>query len=177
MVDDFASSMERLFLSLIDSHASLRTHSFCPSFHLSENALTAKRRRRKIETQISSLRKLRKQISDSLLNELRISRKLACAVINKSQTDYLNLSLCLVTPNSKAFWETANSIFHRSPPLPSRTFAEYDLLVDNFSTFFKTKIDVIYKSLPPLIFGLLQLKMNNQIFHFFHFLLLMKSSS
>ena len=151
-VDDFVSSMDKLFLSLMDSHAPLRSHTFRPSlhshFHLSENALSTKRRRRKIERQISSLRKLCVQVPDDLLQEFRISRKLARAGINKSRADYLNLSLSLATPNSKVFWKTANSVLHRSPPLPPRTSAEYDLFVDNFSTFFKTKIDLIHNSLP-----------------------------
>ena len=139
--------MNKLFLSLMDSHASLRSHTFRPSlyshFHLSE-----KRRRRKIERQISSLRKLCVQVPDDLLQKFRISRKLAHAAINKSRADYLNLSLSSATPNSKAFWKTANSVLHRSPPPLPRTSAEYDLFVDNFSTFFKTKIDLIHNSLP-----------------------------
>ena len=85
------------------------------------------------------------QVPNDLLQKFRISRKLARAAINKSRADYLNLSLSSVTPNSKAFWKTANSVLHKSPP---RTSAEYDLFVDNFSTFFKTKIDLINNSLP-----------------------------
>ena len=150
-VNDFVSSMDKLFLSLMDSYAPLRSHTFRPSlhshFHLSENALSAKRRR-KIERQVSSLRKLCVQIPDDLLQKFRISRKLARAAINKSRADCLNLSLSSATPNSKAFWKTANSVFYRSPPLPPRTSAEYDLFVHNFSTFFKTKIDLIHSSLP-----------------------------
>ena len=142
--------MDKLFLSLMDSHAPLRSHTFRPSlhshFHLSENALSTKRRRRKIERQISNLRKLCVQVPDDLLQKFRIL--LARAAINKSCADYLNLSLSSATPNSKAFWKTANSVLHRSPPLPPRTPAEYDLFVDNFSTFFKTKIDLIHNSLP-----------------------------
>ena len=151
-VDEFFSSMDKLFFSLMDSHASLRSHTFRPSlhshFHLSKNALSAKRRRGKIERQISSLRKLCVQVPDDLLQKFRISRKLARAAINKSRADYLNLSLSSAKPNSKAFWKTANSVLHRSLPLPPRTLAEYDLFVDNFSTFFKTKIDLIHSSLP-----------------------------
>ena len=151
-VDDFVSSMDKLFLSLMNTHAPLRSHTFRPSlhshFHLSENALSAKRRRRKIERQLSSLRKLCVQVPDDLLQEFRISRKLARAAINKSRADYLNLSLSSATPNSKAFWKTANSILHRYPPLPPLTSAEYDLFVENFSAFFKTKIELIHSSLP-----------------------------
>ena len=143
-VDDFVSSMDKLFFSLMDSHAPLRSHTFRPSlhshFHLSENALSAKRRRRKIERQISSLRKLCVQVPDDLLQKFRISRELARAAINKSRADYLNLSLSSATPNSKAFWKTANSILHRSPPLPPRTSAEYDRFVDNFSTFTRLRL-------------------------------------
>ena len=86
MVDDFVSPIESFFLSLMNSHAPLRSHSFRPSshsrFHLSENALNAKRRKRKIERQIFSLRKLRMQVRENLLNEFRISRKLARVAIN-----------------------------------------------------------------------------------------------
>ena len=135
MIDDFFSSIDRLFVSLMDFRASLSTHFFHPSFHshfhLSENAFSAIRWRRKIERQISSLRNLRMQVSDNLLDQVRVSSKLAHATVNKSRAAYLNLSLSSVTPSSKAFQETANSMLHKSPPLPPRTFAEYDFFVDN----------------------------------------------
>ena len=139
-VDDFVSSMDKLFFSLMDSHAPLRSHTFRPSlhshFHLSENALSAKRRRRKIERQISSLRKLCVQVvPDDLLQKFRISRKFARAAINKSRADYLNLSLSSATPNSKAFWKTANSVLHRSPPLPPGLLRNMIFLLKTLALF------------------------------------------
>ena len=60
---------------------------------------------------------------------------------------FIYLLLSSVTSDSKAFRKTANSILHRSLPLFPRTSAECDLFVDNFSTFFKIKNDVILISL------------------------------
>ena len=154
-VEEFLTTMNNSFQSLIDHHVPFRTHIFRPSSHshhkLSSDAIAAKRKRRKLEKKISLLLRSSKPVPASLLVALKESRKTAHALIFKSRADYFNNMLASVKPNSKVFWKTANSILHRSPPSPPRSSSEAINLVNTFSNFFKEKIALIHKSLPTSI--------------------------
>ena len=151
-VEEFLTTMNNSFQSLIDHHAPFRTHIFCPSSHshhkLSIDAIAAERKRRKLERKISLLLRSSKPVPASLLAALKESRKTARALIFKSRADYFNSMLASVKPNSRVFWKTANSILHRSPPSPPRSSSEAINFVNTFSSFFKEKIAPIHKSLP-----------------------------
>ena len=153
-VEEFLTTMNNSFQSLIDHHAHFRTHIFRPSSHshhkLSTDAIATKRKRRKLERKISLLLRSSKPVPTSLLAALKEFRKTARALIFKSRADYFNNMLVSVKPNSKVFWKTANSILHRSPP-PPRSSSEAINLVNTFSSFFKEKIALIHKSLPTSI--------------------------
>ena len=150
-VEEFLTTMNNSFQSLIDHHASFRTHIFRLSSHshhkLSIDVIAAKRKRRKLERNISLLLRSSKPVPASLLAALKKSRKTACALIFKSRADYFKNMLASVKPNSKVFWKTANSILHRSPPSPPRSSSKAINLVNTFSSFFKKKIALIHKSL------------------------------
>ena len=154
-VEEFLTTMNNSFQSLIDHHAPFCTHIFRPSGHshhkLSTDAIAAKRKRRKLERKIFLLLRLFKFVPASLLAALKESRKTARALIFKSRADHFNSMLASVKPNSKVFWKTANSILHRSPPSPPRSSSEAINLVNTFSSFFKEKIALIHKSLPTSI--------------------------
>ena len=148
-VEEFLTTMNNFFQSLIDHHAPFRTHIFRPSSHshhkLSTDAIAAKRKRRKLERKNSLF------VPASFLAALKESRKTARALIFKSRADYFNNMLASVKLNSKVFWKTANSILHRSPPSPPRSSSETINLVNTFSSFFKEKTALIHKSLPMSI--------------------------
>ena len=154
-VEEFLTTMNNSFQSLIDHHAPFRTHLFRTSSHshhkLSTDAIAAKRKRRKLERKISLFLRSSKPVPASLLAALKESRKTARALIFKSRADYFINMLASVKPNSKVFWKTANSILHRSPPSSPRSSSEANNFVNNFSSFFKEKIAFIYKSLPTSI--------------------------
>ena len=155
-VEEFLTTMNNSFQSLIDHNAPFRTHIFRPSSHshhkLSTDAIVAKRR--KLERKISLLLRSSEPVSGSLFAALKDSRKTARALIFKSRADYFNNMLASVKPNSKVFWKTANSILHRSPASPPRSSSEAINLVNTFSSFFKEKIALTHKSLPTSIFPL-----------------------
>ena len=152
-VEEFLTTMNNSFQSLIDHHAPFRTHIFHSSSHshrkLSTDAIAAKRKRRKLERKISLLLRSSKPVPASLLAALKESRKTARALIFKSRADYFKNML--VKPNSKIFWKTANSILHGTPPSPPRSSSEAINLVNTFSSFFKEKIALIHKFLPTSI--------------------------
>ena len=153
-VEEFLTTMNNSFQSLIDHHAPFCTHIFYPSSHshhkLSTDAIAAKRKRRKLEGKISLLLRSSKPVPARLLAALKESRKTAHALIFKSRADFNNM-LASVKPNSKVFWKTANSILHRSPPSPPRSSSEAINLVNTFSSFFKERIALIHKFLPTSI--------------------------
>ena len=154
-VEEFLTTMNNSFQSLIDHHASFRTHIFRPSSHshhkLSSDTIAAKKKRRKHKRKISLLLRSSKPVPASLLAALKESRKTARALIFKSRADYFNNMLASVKPNSEVFWKTANSIPHRSPPSSPRSSSKAINLVNTFSSFFKEKIALIHKSLPTSI--------------------------
>ena len=154
-VEEFLTTMNNSFQSLIDHHAPFRTHIIRPSSHshhkLSTDAIAAKRKRRKFEGKIFLSSRSSKPVPASLFAALKESRKTARALIFKSRTDYFNNMLASVKPNSKVFWKTANSILHRFLPSPLRSSSEAINLMNTFSNFFKEKIALIHKSLPTSI--------------------------
>ena len=154
-VEEFLTTMNNSFQSLIDRHAPFRTHIFHPSSHfhhkLSTDEIAAKRKRRKLERKISLLLRSSKPVPACLLAALKESRKTARALIFKTRADYFYNMLASVKPNSKVFWKTANSILHRPPSSPPRSSSEAINLVNTFSSFFKEKIAFIQKSLPTSI--------------------------
>ena len=111
-VEEFLTTMNNSFQSLIDYHAPFRTHIFRPSSHshhkLSTDAIAAKKKRRKLERKISLLLRSSKPVPASLLTALKEARKTACALIFKSRADYFNNMLASVKPNSKVFGKLLN---------------------------------------------------------------------
>ena len=137
-VEEFLTTMNNSFQSLIDHHAPFRTPIFRPSSHshhkLSTEAIAAKRKKRKFERKISLLLRSSKPVPASLLAALKEFRKTARTLIFKSQANYFNNMLASVKPNLKVFWKTANSILHRFSPSPPRSFSESINLVNTFSS-------------------------------------------
>ena len=143
LVEEFFTTMNNSFQSLIDHHAPFRTHIFPPSSHshhkLSTDAIAAKKKRQKLQKKIFLLLRSSKLVPASLLAALKESRKTARALIFKLRADYFNNMFASVKPNSKVFWKTANFILHRSPPSPPRSSSEAINLVNTLVAFSKRK--------------------------------------
>ena len=94
-VEEFLTTMNNSFQSLIDHHAPFHTHIFRPSSHfhhkLSTDTIAAKRKRRKLERKIFLLLRSFKPVPASLLVALKESHKTARALIFKSRADYFNI--------------------------------------------------------------------------------------
>ena len=117
-VEEFLTTMNYSFQSLIDHHVPFRTHIFRPSSHshhkLFTDAIAAKRKRRKLERKISLLLRSSKPVPTSLFAALKESRKAARAIIFKFRANYFNNMLAFVKPNLKVFWKTYQLVFFTS---------------------------------------------------------------
>mgnify|MGYP003433466571 CR=1 FL=1 len=139
----FSDQIQRVVTDILDQLAPLRSRR--PprrvSRNLSAEAVTAKRRRRRLERRWKKYRREQDRL------DCRSACRIANSLINKSRKDFYNNQFSASDPGAR--WKLAKTLLHSNDPVVNHSAPAN--LCDAFAKYFVDKIDLLRQSVPGSI--------------------------